>query len=489
MMESVQPTHGLAEIADSLQDGLWAIDPEGHITYANGALACLLKTAREKLIGCSAFEFVFPEDLDEARRLFDERKQGGAEFVRFRLRASDGSTVWVESRSVSIQAGKFEFTGAVALVREATLDAQNTKALLASIVESSDDAIVSKDLTGTILSWNRGAERIFGYSAEEIIGNNIITLLPDDRKYEERDILARLRKGERIDHFETIRKCKDGRLIDVSVTISPIRNTSGQVIGASKVARDITLLKRQQDIVQSRLVEEVAKNTVELRRVNEELEGFTYSVSHDLRAPLRAIVSSSKILMEDYGEQVPGPARSELERQVIAANRLGQLIDDLLRLSRLARQPLKKVGLDLSAMAHEILTDICQGEQCANVKIQEGMTAFGDGPSMRLVVGNLLENACKFSKFRGDVVFGRRKGVFFVRDSGIGFDRKYEHKLFLPFERLVLDSEYPGTGIGLANVKRIIERHGGKVWAESEGPGKGATFYFSLPEKPAIDVL
>lgn len=488
-MDAAPSTIGLAEIADGLQEGLWAVNPEGAITYANLALAALLKTKREKLVGCRAMEFVLPEDHDRAKGVFVGKTEADRELVRFRLKAADGSEVWVESRAAEIKPGHIDFAGALALVREATLDAQNTRALLASIVESSDDAIVSKDLKGTILSWNGGAERIFGYPAAEIIGKSILTLIPADRKHEEDDILARLRRGERIEHFETIRKCKNGKLIEVSVTISPIRNAAGEVIGASKVARDITLFKRQQEIIQAHLREEVAKSTAELRRVNEELEGFTYSVSHDLRAPLRAIVSSSKILMEDYGELVPGPARSELERQVIAANRLGQLIDDLLRLSRLARQPLKKAHLDLTAIAHDIVADLCDGEECPDVKIQEGMTAYGDGPSLRLVIGNLIENACKFSKYSGPVHFGHAEGKFFVRDRGIGFEKKYEHMLFLPFERLVLDSEYPGTGIGLANVKRIIQRHGGEVWAESAGLGKGATFFFSLPEKPHVDVL
>ncbi len=161
---------------------------------------------------------------------------------------------------------------------------------------------------------------------------------------------------------------------------------------------------------------------------------------------------------------------------------MADLIDDLLKLSRLGRQELKKTSLDITAMAKEVAADITNAGSKCEIRIAEGLRAYGDVPTIKLVLVNLMENACKFSNHIGPVEVGQGSdGVFFVRDSGIGFDQQYADKMFMPFERLVLDREYPGTGIGLANVKRIVERHGGEVWAQSAGLGQGATFYFRLP--------
>jgi hypothetical protein len=187
------------------------------------------------------------------------------------------------------------------------------------------------------------------------------------------------------------------------------------------------------------------------------------------------------ILREDFGPSLPAEAQAELNKQAAAAKRMADLIDDLLKLSRLGRQELKKSNLDLTAIARDLQPEASHAGGGCNIEIQDGLRAYGDKQTLRLMLLNLLENACKFSPQNGTIVFGKTDGVFFVRDQGIGFDAQYADKIFMPFERLVLERDYPGTGIGLANVKRIIERHGGKVWAESAGPEKGATFFFSLP--------
>lgn len=223
----------------------------------------------------------------------------------------------------------------------------------------------------------------------------------------------------------------------------------------------------------------VIERTDELRAANTELEGFTYSVSHDLRGPLRTINATSKILLEDLGTELPEEARQLLTKQASAAGRLGQLIDDLLKLSRIARQEISRVSVDVSALALSVSSELVPGE----FDIQPGMLAAADEDLLRFVLLNLMENAAKFSPQGTKIQVGRKliagRSAFFVADHGIGFDMRYAEKLFLPFERLVRQEEFPGTGIGLANVKRIVERHGGEVWAESE-PGKGATFYFTL---------
>ncbi len=240
---------------------------------------------------------------------------------------------------------------------------------------------------------------------------------------------------------------------------------------------DITDHKRAELDLEQR----VKERTEALEVANKELEGFTYSVSHDLRGPLRAIMSTSMILKEDYGAALPTDAKDQLDRQARAAKKMGDLIDDLLKLSRIGRQEMLKHSLDLSGMAEEIVAELKPG---IDIHIQPGIHVKGDPKLMRLAVQNLLDNAIKFTKnhAKPSVEMGvGSDGVVYVRDNGIGFDMAYADRLFLPFERLVRDDEYPGTGIGLANVKRIIERHGGKIWAEGE-PEQGATFYFAIPD-------
>lgn len=232
------------------------------------------------------------------------------------------------------------------------------------------------------------------------------------------------------------------------------------------------------------LEKRVEDRTRELTAANAEMEGFTYSVSHDLRTPLRAIVSTSRILMEDFAKDLPRPATALLERQAKAAARMAVLIDDLLQLSRLSKIDFARKPVDLTALFLDVVREKVEGldPASAEIAVQSDMTALGDEVLLRSVAGNLIENALKFAK-PGEparIRVGSENGAFFVRDEGIGFEQKYESKMWQPFQRLVLDDDYPGTGIGLANVRRIVERHGGEVWAESR-PGEGSTFWFTLP--------
>jgi signal transduction histidine kinase len=228
----------------------------------------------------------------------------------------------------------------------------------------------------------------------------------------------------------------------------------------------------------------VAARTAELQWLNSEAEGFNYSISHDLRAPLRAIVGTSQMMLHDFKDELPREAVPLLQRQSDAASRMALLIDELLKLSRLSRQEMKRSEFCISQVALQVVAELQNGEygHDCRFEIEANLKAFGDSALVKFVLLNLLENAVKFSPYGGCIRFGRADdGAFFVRDHGIGFDMKYVNKVFLPFERLVTDSEFPGTGIGLANVKRIVDRHSGSLRAESE-LGKGATFYFTLPK-------
>lgn len=258
--------------------------------------------------------------------------------------------------------------------------------------------------------------------------------------------------------------------------------------GVSVAWREITEHKQADEYVyrlNAILERKVEERTSELKEMVHELEGFTYSVAHDLRAPLRAIIATSRIVLDESSEHLSEEHMRMLTRQAVNAERLGILIDDLLRLSRISRQELAPTPVDVSTMAHEIIDELTPRTVRPVFLVQPELWVSADPTLFRLALLNLIENAAKFSPNGGRIDIGGYsegdRSVIYVRDQGIGFDMQYAHKLFAPFERLHRESEFPGTGIGLANVQRIIQRHGGIVWAESI-PGMGATFYLSLPK-------
>jgi signal transduction histidine kinase len=270
---------------------------------------------------------------------------------------------------------------------------------------------------------------------------------------------------------------------NVSLLERPLRSMT--LVSAVQVA--LRSRRRQYEVrsLHEGLERRVAERTADLERLHEEAEGFNYSMSHDLRAPLRAIVSTSRIVLEETGDLLSPRHREMLVRQERSANKLAELIDELLALSRLSRTEVVRAEIDVTRLAQDVADELVRAGMsggCA-FEIQPEMTAQGDPRLLRLVLLNLLGNACKFSPHGGKVRVRRRteggETVFSVADEGVGFDMKYVHKLFLPFERLVTETQFPGTGIGLTNVQRIIQRHGGRVWATS-APQQGATFYFTL---------
>jgi light-regulated signal transduction histidine kinase (bacteriophytochrome) len=248
------------------------------------------------------------------------------------------------------------------------------------------------------------------------------------------------------------------------------------------------IIERQQAEEQVRQLNlDLQKRNAELSTINQELESFAYSVSHDLRAPLRSIDGFSQAILEDYYEQIDATGQDYLRRIRSATQRMGQLIDDLLSLSRVTRSDLKQELVDLSAIALAITSDLRQSAPDRDVQfvIQEGLRVSGDSHLLRVVLVNLLENAWKFTsrKPQARIEFGvvndTGKKIYFIKDDGAGFDMAYSHKLFGAFQRLHSMADFPGNGIGLATIQRVIHRHGGRVWAEG-AVGQGATFYFTL---------
>jgi PAS domain S-box-containing protein len=484
-------------------------------------------------------------------------------------------------------------------------------------VEGSDDAIMSKNLDGVILTWNRGAERIYGYTAEEMVGQSITRLMPPELASDLVEILDDLKRGARLD-YQSERLRKDGRRIVVSLTVSPLRNAGGYVVGASIISRDVTERRlaekvlalseeryrslalattqivwstsskgeviedipmwreftgqspeevkgmgwtaalhpedreRTADVwlraveyrsfyhteyrmrrhdgqyrwmavhgvpvlgdggairewvatcadIQDRkqaeddvralneeLEQRVVRRTEELQAANRELEAFAYSVSHDLRAPLRAVDGFSRILLEEYSPQLPEQARHYLTLSRKNALQMGELIDDLLAFSRLNRRPLNKEPIAPGDLVRQALDELRVDQEGRRIEITVGdlPPCEGDPRLLKQVLVNLLSNGFKYTRKQEIARIevgalqpaGAPSPVYYVRDNGVGFDMRYADKLFGVFQRLHRAEEYPGTGVGLAIVQRIVQRHGGRVWADA-AVNQGATFYFVL---------
>lgn len=570
-----------------------------------------------------AFERITGFSLEDARQgalgLLAGRPEDADQLEQF-TRRKDGSEYWAEFIFRPLEDSDGNVTHRVYTLRDITdrKRAQEAARLCSSIVEESDDAIMSKNMAGTVLTWNRGAERIYGYSAEEMVGQSIARLLPSDRFHE----LTEMVDGVRLEHYLTERTRKDGQRIFVSLTVSPLRNTAGDVVGASIISRDVTERRRFEKALavseeryrslafaatqivwttcsRGRVVEDipmwraftgqsleevkgmgwaealhqddreqasqvwlsavnnrsfydteyrmrrydgeyrwmavhgvpvleadgvirewvatcadihdrkqaeeeirklneeleqrVVQRTSELLTANRELEAFAYSVSHDLRAPLRAVDGFSRILLEEYSPQLPEKAQHYLTVTRKNAMQMGALIDDLLAFSRLSRQPISKQLLAPAVLVREVLDELHVDQENRRVEITVGDLPLceGDPRLLKQVLVNLLSNGFKYTRTRavarievGALTPAGRKPVYYVRDNGVGFDMRYAGKLFGVFQRLHAAYEYPGTGVGLAIVQRIVHRHGGLVWADA-AVNQGATFYFVLSQDEA----
>lgn len=407
------------------------------------------------------------------------------------LVSRDGTEHPIDDSAAPIRDRTGRLIGVVLVFRDvAERRAAEISALrLAAIIEGSDDAIVSKDLNGIIRSWNPGAERIFGYTADEIVGRPVTTLIPLDRQNEERTILSRLQRGERVDHFQTLRVRKDGRVIHVSLTISPIRDDEGRIIGASKIARDITELKLVQEKLEMHaadLERKVLERTAKLEEMVGELESFSYSLSHDMRAPLRAIHSFSEIVLNDYGQQIPEGV-DYLRRIIRAAHRMDRLINDLLSFARLSRGEIEMRTVDVDRLVHELIQERPEFlPPRAHITVSGPLPpVLGHEASVTQCLVNLLGNAVKFVA-PGVVpmveVFAERVADsvrICVRDNGIGISPEGQRRVFTIFQRLHPLERYEGTGVGLAIVRKAAERMGGSVGVASS-EGLGSTFWVEL---------
>ncbi|MBC8007135.1 MAG: PAS domain S-box protein, partial [Prolixibacteraceae bacterium] len=607
---------------ESSIDGIFLIDFKTlRLLDVNETGCRMLGYSREELLTMRTLDT--SPDITEAeqRRRFEEAKALGTNQVMVEstgrsVRRKDGTVIPTEVARRYLRIGDNEIVVAVARDITERKQAEKSTALLSAIVETSNDAIIALDLNGIITNWNSGAQRLFGYAANEIVGYSVLRLIPPDRQNEEGEMLARIQHGDRVDHFETVRTKKDGHSIEVSVAISAIKDGSGRVVGASKVARDITerrqmelamrdseerfrtmansipqlawmaradgyiywynqrwyeytgktpeqmegwgwqnvhdsavlpqvvenwtgaiatgqpfemefplrgadgkfrrFLTRVQPLKDSTgqvmqwfgtntdveamtevreqirqlntaLEHRVAQRTAELHTKNKELETFTYSVSHDLKAPLRGIDGYSRLLLADYQDKLDEDGRAFLANICRAANQMQQLIDDLLNYSKLERQAVSASRIDPCLTVEKILAERRQDLERVRLTVDLAAQAVrADPDGMAMTLRNLIDNALKFSSLRQTPVIEIRsriengRYIISVQDNGTGFDMKYHERIFQIFQRLHRSEDYSGTGIGLAIVHKAMERMNGRVWAQSE-PDKGAIFYLDLP--------
>jgi PAS domain S-box-containing protein len=375
---------------------------------------------------------------------------------------------------------------------------ERSQALLAAIVESSDDAIVSKTLGGVITSWNAAAERMFGYTADEAIGRSVLMLIPEDRHDEEADILARLSRGQRIEQFETVRRTKDGRMIDVMLTISPVRDAAGNLIGASKIARNITA-RKQADEALRELKDTLAEKLVESRESDRRKEEFLATLAHELRNPLAPIGNSLHILRLT-GDLTPAAekVREVMERQFI---HMVRLVDDLLEVSRVTRGKieLRTANVELAAVVRSAVETSmplieANGHQLAIALPPQPLTINADPVRLAQVISNLLNNAAKYTERGGQIWLQARaeagEAVLTVKDTGMGIPPEMLGRVFDMFSQVdrTLRRAQGGLGIGLTLAKNLVQLHGGRIEAHSPGPGQGSEFTVRLPlvSAPAV---
>ena len=584
-------------IVEAVPNAIIIVDRDRTITLVNCATEALFGYERTELMGQvvetlipARFRADHPDDV--AQFLADPQTRPMGVGRDLFGRRKDGSEMPIEIGLNPIETPDGPCTLASIIDLSDRKRAIETEQRMAALVESANDAIVTKDLTGIIRSWNPGAERLLGYPADDIIGESVTRLLPEDRQGEETMLLERIRNGQRVSNFESVRRRRDGSLVEVSLTISPVRDLRGRVVGASKIIRDIS--ERKQFETRFRLVVEAAPSAMimadksgvitlvnrrsedlfgyrreqligmsiqaliperfrerhrghvagffasatarpmgaggelfglrndgtevpieiglnpidtsdglftlasiiditerkryqdELRRSNVELEQFAHVASHDLQEPLRMVASYTELLGERYGDQLDERAQKYIHYAVDGARRMQRLVADLLTYSRVGLQGKPLVPVNAAPVIDGVLTLLEGAIRDAGAVIEVGPlpVVLADEGQLHQLLQNLIGNAIKF---RGDapphiVVEATRHNTcwrFFVRDNGIGIDMRHADRVFEMFQRLHERGRYDGSGIGLSVAKRILERHGGAIWLESE-PGRGTTVHFTL---------
>jgi PAS domain S-box-containing protein len=489
----------------SIGDAVITTDTEGRITFLNGVAESLTGWTNAEAAG-QPLEAVFRIVNEDSRQPVENPalralKEGVVVGLANQtvLIRKDGTERPIDDSAAPVRDGQGHVVGCVLVFRDVTerrrLEKENADRLraarqLAAIVESSEDAIVSKSLDGIIQTWNATAERLFGFTAEQAEGQHISLIIPADRAKEEEEIIARIRAGEKVEHFDTVRVRSDGQPIPISLTISPIRDETGRIVGASKIARDITDRKQAEERIYSLMAE--------LKQADKRKDEFLATLAHELRNPLAPIRNALALMRQTRDDkELIEDARRTMERQM---TQMVRLVDDLMDVNRINQNKLqlRKQRIDLAAVVQSAVETsrplIEQGGHQLTVMLpQEAIPLDGDLTRLAQVFANLLTNAAKYTEQGGRIwLTAERVGsnaIVTVRDTGIGIPAEAMPALFEMFSQVErsLERSQGGLGIGLMLVKRLTEMHGGTIEAHSEGPSKGSEFIVRLPlvtEKP-----
>ena len=483
-----ETTDSFRLLVEGVRDyAIFMLDGAGRVLSWNTGAQRMKGYRADEIVGKHFSCFYPPEAVEAgkpARLLALAARDGRVEDEGWRVR-QDGSRFWADVTITALRDPDGSVIGFAKVTRDITERRRAELALHESeerfrlLVESVQEyAIFVLDPAGRVASWNAGAEAIKGYAAEEILGQHVaVFYTPEDVALgkPQAQLEAAAREGRVEDEGWRLRK--DGNRFWADTVITAMRDPTGALIGFGKVTRDLTRRRR---------VEE------QLAQSNAELERFSYSVSHDLRAPLRAINGYAQAVLEDYAAALDAEGQRFLGIIRDSAKRGGELIDALLNFSRLGRQTLSMEPVDLTELARAVVDELRRSTDVEgmDVIVDPLQPTRGDRTLLRQVLANLIGNAFKFSRGRPHPqieIGARREGqavVYFVRDNGVGFDMRYADKLFGVFQRLHRADEFEGTGVGLALAQRIIQRHGGRIWADGKVDG-GATFFFTLPaERP-----
>ncbi len=467
--------------------GIVNIGLDGRYLYVNPAFCEMVDYSEKELLHLNVQEITFPDDRDQINSNIEQVQYDvNLGPIERRYIRKDKLIIWIRASIAIVKNIEGNPDYIVAVIEDITQHKifeeklQQANAYNRSLLEASLDPLMTISSEGLITDVNAATEKVTGYSRIDLIGADFSDYFTDPKRAKEGYIQV-FNEGRLIDYALDIQH-KDGHLTPVLYNASTYKDEKGNVIGVFAAARDITERKISE--------QKIADETAHIMALNKELEAFSYSVSHDLCTPLRAIDGFSQVLLEDYADKLDDEGKDYLERIRTATRKMGDLINDLLMLSRIPRLPFNQTSVNLSEIVNEIAQELQtrNPERLASFDIQSDIIADCYPTLIRSVFQNLLENSWKFTSKHSEVhiEFGtidlNGEKVYFVRDDGAGFDMEYAGKLFKAFQRLHSVNEFEGTGIGLVTVQRIINCHGGRIWAEG-AVEKGATFYFTLKSK------
>lgn len=496
-------------IVDTAHEGIWLVDSNRTITFVNRRMTELLGYTEEEMTGRPLFDFIDPTSRPNAEHYLEKNRQTNSKSYDFPFRHSNGREVrtLLTTSPMEDPRGK-SFNGTLGMVTDITervlaeQELRKSEQKFRYVLDNSIDVIYELNIENQLYDYiSPSAFKVLGVLPDDLIQHGLdklMELIYEEDKSSVADYYKKLLAPSQpegvqmsIEYRISYNQNEYRWIRETATTVFDSKHLPVAVIGT---ICDITSRREAELVIQrmnGELERRVAERTIELEVSNKELESFSYSVSHDLRAPLRSIDGFSKILLEDYFDNLDERGQNYLKRVRAATQRMGQLIDDLLTLSRVTRCTINCVDINISNLA----TSLIQKYQMANpartlqFRNSPGIMVHADANLVRVLIDNLLNNAWKFSSRRDDAIIelgiihennDNGEIIYFIRDNGVGFDMAYVHKLFGAFQRLHPVSEFEGTGIGLATVQRIVRRHGGRVWAEG-AVGQGATFYFTLP--------